>query len=92
MNQDSIPIKAQDIYFEWCEENGFLIQTTKGKLKVLNYSGAIIWDMIDGKKTVFEITSMLERNFQEKFSNINKDLVDFLYQLLNRSLIYLKEE
>ncbi len=92
MNQKSVPIKAKEIYFEWCEDNGFLVQTNKGKLKVVNSTGALIWELIDGEKTVFELTSILETKFHEKFTTIYKDLIDFLIQLKNRSLIYLKEE
>lgn len=92
MNSNSIPIKAQGVYFEWHEGNGLLIQTDKGKIKVVNHTGAHIWELIDGEKTVSEITSLLESNFHGKFSSICKDLIDFLDQLKNRSLIYLKEE
>ncbi len=92
LNINSIPNKAQEVYFEWHEENGLLIQTDRGKIKVVNHTGAQIWELIDGVKTVSEISSLLQSNFHAKIPSIHKDLVDFLDQLKSRSLIYLKEE
>lgn len=92
MNSNSIPIKAQEVYFEWVEGEGLLVQTAKGKIKVVNHTGAHIWELIDGEKTVSEISILMDAKFHEKFSTICKDLIEFLDQLKNRSLIYLKEE
>jgi len=50
-------------------------------LFTLNEVGARIWEVIDGKKKVWEIKRILCREFKAEETVMEKDLIEFLQQL-----------
>ncbi|PKO09600.1 MAG: hypothetical protein CVU40_09900 [Chloroflexi bacterium HGW-Chloroflexi-2] len=91
MNLQSIPVQNQTIQFHRVDDEGLLILTDIGKIKGLNQTAAFIWETIDGTKTIAEIAKDVDAKFNSQLSSIQNDLIEFLTQLKNRSLIYLKE-
>jgi len=92
MELTSIPIKNEQIYFQIVEGNGFLINAPGGKIRIVNPTGAIVWELIDGQKSIYDIAQILESSYENTILDIQSDLINFLQTLIERSLIYLKQE
>ena len=92
MEISSIPIKNKQYYYQKVENDGFLINSSIGKLKVVNSTGAQVWELIDGQNSVNDIARILELTFDITIGELQSDLINFLQALFERSLIYLKQE
>jgi sensor domain CHASE-containing protein len=49
---------------------------------VLNETGKVIWDQIDGKKSLLEIRQSLEEQFEVKPAQAEQDLNNFIKDLI----------
>lgn len=92
MQLSSIPAKNPELTFNTYDSLGFVSHPLKGKIRVLNPTGMSVWEHIDGKKTIREIKENMENEFDNIPSSIETEVIDFLTQLKERSLIYLIEE
>lgn len=60
------------------------------KVHVLNETGAIIWDLLDGKKDFLDIEKYFIRQFPDaKKEEISKDINEIIGKLLSEKLIVL---
>jgi uncharacterized protein YpbB len=73
------------------DEECIILLPEKGKLTVLNTTGQQIWEWIDGKRTVQQITALLQQAYNLNSEQAYQDLVSFLEDLQKRGLIALQE-
>ena len=92
MNLTSIPVQNEEVVYQKVENDGILAHGQKGKVRVVNPVGAYIWDLIDGQTPVDEIVNRVKSSFFYQYDSIHSDVIHYLQQLSERSLIYLKEE
>jgi hypothetical protein len=92
MKLSTIPTHNEEVYYHKVENEGLLIHGQKGKVRTVNFVGDFIWNLIDGQKTVAEIIDQVKSEFTFKVDTIKSDVIYYLQELSNRSLIYLKEE
>ncbi len=92
MQGTEIPVKSTQIVYQRPDREGFLINPQEGKLKVVNSTAAQVWELMDDQKTIDEIACEMAALFNRPYEEVQSDLHDFLHQLIDRSLIYLKEE
>lgn len=57
------------------------------ELYTLNDTGKAIWDKLDGKKTLKKIAEELSSEFQSETSEIQKDCLGLMEELLQRKMI-----
>ncbi len=53
----------------------------------LNEVGARVWELIDGKKSVVDITKVVSSEYDAPDEEIEKDIADFILQLKEASAI-----
>jgi hypothetical protein len=58
-----------------------------GKVIVLNEVGSRIWSLIDGKKTINEIASTIEMEYNHPSKNIHSDAIGFIEDLLEKGIL-----
>ena len=92
MKLSSIPIKNEQYYYQKVKNDGFLINSSIGKIKVVNPTGAQVWELIDGHNSIHDIARIMESMFDTTIDELYSDLIKFLQALFERSLIYLKQE
>ena len=92
MKLSAIPARNPDLTLYINDSLGYVSHPLKGKIRVLNQTGLSVWEHIDGEKTIREIKEKLENEFENSSSSIETEVIDFLVQLKERSLIYLIEE
>lgn len=92
MELSSVPIKNDQFYYQKVENKGFLINSSIGKIKVVNPTGAQVWELIDGHNSIHDIARIMESTYEITIDELHSDLIKFLQVLFERSLIYLKQE
>lgn len=92
MKLSSIPAQNEEVYYHKVENEGLLIHGQKGKVRTVNYVGDFIWNLIDGHKSVAQIVDQVKSEFNYQVDTIKSDVIHYLQELSDRSLIYLREE
>jgi hypothetical protein len=69
------------------QTEAILILPEKGEVKVVNYIGARIWSLIDGKRTVKDIISDIYKEYQVEKSRALEDICEYLFDLEKRDII-----
>ncbi len=64
-----------------------LVHPQKGKVKVLNTIGALIWDALDGRRKVSEIVSDICSEYDISAVQAEADTLEFLEGLFSHDLI-----
>lgn len=92
MNLSTIPAHNEEVYYHKVENEGLLVHGQKGKVRIVNFVGDFIWNLIDGQKSVAEIIDQVKSEFNYQIDTIKSDVIHYLQELSDRSLIYLREE
>ena len=64
-----------------------LVTPESGKVIVINKMGAVIWDLIDGKRSVRQICDAISAEYDAEPAIIETETVQFLQMLLERGTI-----
>ena len=92
MKLTSIPVQNEEVYYHKVENEGLLIHGQKGKVRIVNFVGDFIWNLIDGHKSIAQIIDQVKSEFSYQVDTIKTDVIHYLQELSDRSLIYLREE
>jgi hypothetical protein len=92
MKLSIIPIQNEEVYYHKVENEGLLVHGQKGKVRTVNRVGDFIWNLIDGHNSVAQIIDQVKSKFTYQVDTIKTDVIHYLQELSDRSLIYLKEE
>lgn len=81
-------------------KNDFLIERIDGEITVyhptlttavyLNETGALIWELCDGKRTILDIIGALSEQYPESRAQIETDVKTLITQLIERDIGVLK--
>ena len=83
----STPIPNPNIIGRVIDDEVVLVLPDQGKIKVLNEVGAAIWNLIDGKRNVQQISAEICNQFDVDLSVIETDAVQFITELSERGII-----
>lgn len=92
MKLSTIPVQNEEVFYHKVENEGLLVHGQKGKVRTVNFVGDFIWNLIDGQKSVAQIIDQVKLEFTYQVDTINSDVIHYLQELSDRSLIYLIEE
>jgi hypothetical protein len=92
MKLTSIPVQNEEVYYHKVENEGLMVHGQKGKVRTVNFVGDFIWNLIDGHTPVAQVIDQVKSEFNCQVDTIKSDVIHFLQELSDRSLIYLKEE
>jgi len=82
----SIPSHSQKVVVRRINDESLLIPLTSDiadmdSLYRLNETGAFIWDAIDGKRNISDITAMMAEEFDVEPGEAEKDLLFFIAEV-----------
>lgn len=80
-------IRNNDIAWRVIDGEALVVSPKDSLIYPLNDAGARIWELLDGKRTVEEITSIICEEFEGEKKAIEGDTVDFIENLLKAGLI-----
>ena len=92
MNLTAVPFHNSKVSMNIHDTLGYVIDPLEGKIRVLNPTGVDIWNTINGCNSILDIINEVSNTYEYNSQVIQIDVINFLLQLKERSLIYLKEE
>ena len=84
---DSRLSKTKDMPWKIIEKEAVLVDMDEGEVIRLNEIGAEIWQSIDGNNSVGDIINRIDGAFKADRNKIERDVFDFLKQLLRMEII-----
>jgi hypothetical protein len=82
-----IPLPSPEVMCRLTDDGAVLISPEAGDLRVLNAVGAMIWQMLNGQRTVGDLEAELVRRYQIPAAQAHADLEQFLSDLHRRGLL-----
>jgi len=84
----SIPAHSPRVVFRRINDECLLIPLTDNiadmdSLYTLNETGVFIWELIDGKRDIGDITAMMAEEFEVNPDEAENDIIQFLEQVQN---------
>ena len=84
---NSIPIRTENVISRQIDDEAVLVSPEKGEVKVINQTGALIWENCDGHTTVGQLVDLVCREYQVSREAAEADVVEFLEALAERGLV-----
>ena len=78
---ESLPRKKEDVASRTIDGKGVLVRAGAGEVDILNPSGALIWELIDGKRKVSDLVERIREEYEVDEETAKKDVLDFLEEL-----------
>ena len=84
---DSVPSHSPDVVARVVRGEAILVLAEQSKVKVLNELGTRIWESVDGQQSIRQIAARLCQEYEVDPAQAEQDTLDFLTELLGRSLL-----
>lgn len=86
----SIPMRNPDIIGRLADDEAVLVMPQKGQVKVINEVGAVIWELIDGKRDVGQIVEQVCSQFEVDRVSAEMDTLGFISELIKREIVFIQ--
>jgi hypothetical protein len=85
----NVPVRNPEIIAKSAEDEAVLVMPQKGQVKVVNQVGAVIWELIDGKRTIENIIEEIVSQFDVDPFTAESDVFNFISELNEREMVFL---
>lgn len=89
---DIIPVRAENVISRQVDEEAVLVSPEKGEVKVINQTGALIWENCDGHTSLGQLVELVCREYRVDHDAAEADVVEFLEALAKRGLVCMIEK
>jgi len=87
---EKCPKKSKNVAYRIIDNEAVIVIPEKGIVRVLNKVGSEIWELSDGKRKISEIVSFISDKFNISIEEANKDIVEFIQELVEKEMIILE--
>lgn len=87
LNLESVPFQAPEVVGRTVKDEAILVMPEKGKVKVLNQSGARIWEMVDGRRSIRQIAAQICQEYEVEATEAEMDALAFIRDLVERGVL-----
>jgi Coenzyme PQQ synthesis protein D (PqqD) len=86
---DSRPEKNPDVAYRAlsADEGGVLLHLQSGQYHGVNELGLVVWELIDGERTVAEIVETVRAQAQDAPPHLEDDIMGFMDDMLQLELV-----
>jgi len=85
----SVPVRNPNIIGRMTDDEAVLVIPQKGQVKVINEVGAVVWELIDGKRDVGQIVDEVCSQFDVDRVAAEADTLNFISELIKREIIFI---
>lgn len=89
LDLNKVPVKAAHTAYQVIEGEAIILDIPGKTLRGLNPVATRIWQLMDGKRTVGEITKTIVEEFEGDEQEMIQDVKAFMDELLDKKLITL---
>lgn len=87
MQLSDVVAHAPEIVSQEVDGEAVLVDPKQGMVRVLNAAGALIWDQIDGRRTVADLAAALTDEYAIETARAQTDTLDFCTSLIERGAL-----
>lgn len=92
MNTSNTPVKSTNIIkIDDFEDYSVLYNTLTAEAIALNPTGCFVWDRIDGKRTIRDISELLQAEFSVELKRAETDVAKLIGRLHRRMFVRFRE-
>jgi hypothetical protein len=73
------------------EDGMVVVAPQEGKVRVLNVTGSLIWELADGGHTIEQIAAEVEKRYRLPAAEALEDVIGFLNVLVSKGLVEFQE-
>ncbi len=89
---DTVPRRNEDIVFRQVAGEYILVPMVASAADVesifnLNETGAMIWDRVDGQKSIRDIVSEIQAEYEVEADQLERDVISFVDEMTAAKLI-----
>ena len=85
----SVPVRNPNIIGRMTDDEAVLVMPQKGQVKVINEVGAVVWELIDGKRDIGHIVDEVCSQFDVDRAAAEADTLNFISELIKREIIFI---
>jgi hypothetical protein len=89
---DSILYQNPNVVSRVVENEAVLIIPEQGEVKVLNEVGSRIWELVDGKRSIQDISSLICQEFDVDQGTAEHDTLKFISDIFDKGIIKISPE
>jgi hypothetical protein len=90
--RDTYPLRNPDAAWRVIDGEGVIVTPKDGLVRVLNETGARIWELSDGKATAGRIADTLAAEWGRVGAELKQDVEAFLVECSAKGLVTLRDE
>jgi hypothetical protein len=87
MDQRRIPNKSPDLIWREMKDGTVIISPDDGQVRVLNDVGTLVWQLLDGHKSVGDISNYVAEEYEISAADAVNDVEIFLQELDQRDIL-----
>ncbi len=87
IDKNMIPKPNPNIIGRVVDNEAVLVMPQQGKVKVLNQVGAAIWNLVDGQRTILQISEEICAQFDIDPLTAETDTLKFICDLAERDIV-----
>ena len=91
MEPTTLPTHSPELIWRQLGDELVIVRPSDGLVTVLNGVGAIIWQAIDGERTISEIARLVCEEYDVTQQQAEGDIVDLMNQLEGEGLVVLED-
>ena len=88
---DKYPDKSSHTASRLVDKEAVIIIPEDNRVKVLNEVGSRIWGLLDGRRNIRQIATVISDEFEVDYDKALEDVVEFIDELCQRKMVVLKE-
>jgi hypothetical protein len=88
MTSSSIVARSPHAVSRVVDGEAVIVEPKNGLVNVVNQVGSRIWELLDGQRSVSELTRIVSKEFDADYETILKDALDFLSDLESKGLVH----
>jgi hypothetical protein len=87
MNLETILSKTPDAAYRIYDGEATIVLPSKAEVTVLNPVASLVWDAIDGRRTLAEILESVLRDYDVPREQAMRDLIEFVNTLREQGMV-----
>ncbi|MFH0878470.1 MAG: PqqD family protein [Lentisphaerota bacterium] len=87
LNKNMVFVRMPEAVFRKMDEETVIVHTQQATVTLVNESGQMIWNALDGKKTAGEIAGLMAEEYDAPEAEMEADLWAFLEELMSKNLV-----